>query len=49
VAHTCETWRIRACAERKPQSIGASIWRWHIKWCPGWKSYQGYLAEQEQG
>jgi hypothetical protein len=47
MAHMCETCSIRAYAERKPKSIGARIWKWHIKWCPGWKSYQRYLAKQE--
>jgi hypothetical protein len=24
----------------------ARLWRWHTGWCPGWKAYQAYLAEQ---
>jgi len=33
-------------AERKPQSLLARLWRWHTRWCPGWKAYQKWLAEQ---
>lgn len=47
-AHACERCRIRAYAERKPTSIIARIWRWHTKWCPGWKAYQKSLAEEQQ-
>ena len=24
----------------------ARLWRWHSGWCPGWKSYQRWKAEQ---
>jgi hypothetical protein len=39
----CETCRLRAYSERRPQSWIARLWRWHTGWCPGWKRYQ---AEQ---
>jgi hypothetical protein len=45
--HSCERCRLRAYAERKPHSIIARLWRWHTKWCPGWKAYQKSLAEAE--
>jgi hypothetical protein len=45
---SCETCRFRAYSERKPDSIIARLWRWHTKWCPGWKAYQRELAEQEE-
>jgi len=48
MAHKCETCGLRARSERNPNSIIAKIWRWHTKWCPGWKSYQKYLASQQQ-
>jgi len=48
MAHKCETCGLRARSEANPNSIIAKIWRWHTKWCPGWKSYQKYLAAQEQ-
>jgi hypothetical protein len=47
MAHGCETCKIHAYAERKPKSIIAFIWRLHTKVCPGWRSYQKYLASQQ--
>jgi hypothetical protein len=45
----CEQCRLRAYAERKPDSLLARIWRWHTGWCPGWKAYQKELAAAEGG
>ncbi len=42
----CETCPIRMKAEAQPKSLIARIWRWHTKWCPGWKAYQEHLARQ---
>ena len=42
----CETCPMRKKAEEKPKSFMARLWRWHTRWCPGWKAYQAYLAEQ---
>jgi hypothetical protein len=44
--HACENCGIRRRAEKRPNSLLARIWRWHTGWCPGWKSYQRWLAEQ---
>jgi hypothetical protein len=43
---SCETCQIRKKAEANPKSLMARLWRWHTGWCPGWRSYQAYLAEQ---
>ena len=43
----CASCPLRAKAEEKPNSLLARFWRWHTTWCPGWKAYQEYLAEQE--
>jgi hypothetical protein len=40
----CETCRWRAYSERHPETFWARLWRWHTKWCPGWKAYQRELA-----
>jgi hypothetical protein len=37
---------LRRCAEAKPGSILARIWRWSITWCPGWKACQRQLSER---
>ena len=44
----CETCAMRRRAEEKPNSLWARLWRWHTTWCPGWKKYQRWLAEQGQ-
>jgi hypothetical protein len=45
--HVCEKCPIRAYAERKPAALMARLWRWHTKWCPGWKAYQTELAKKK--
>lgn len=40
---SCEECKMRKLTERKPNSFWAKVWRWHTKWCPGWKSYQKEL------
>jgi hypothetical protein len=43
----CATCSFRLRAEAKPKSLIAKLWRWHTSWCPGWKAYQAYLAQQK--
>ncbi len=45
--HRCENCPIRKKAEAKPNSLLARLWRWHTRWCPGWKAYQKSLAVQK--
>jgi hypothetical protein len=47
MASNCELCKLRRAAERKPDSLLAKLWRWHTKWCPGWKSYQAELARRQ--
>jgi hypothetical protein len=42
----CETCQMRRKAEANPKTLMARLWRWHTRWCPGWKSYQAHLAGQ---
>lgn len=42
----CGDCAFRKRAERNPNSLLAKLWRWHTKWCPGWRSYQKGLAEK---
>lgn len=44
--HPCEICELRKQAEANPGTWKARIWRWHTKICPGWRSYQRYLAAQ---
>ncbi|HSM55814.1 MAG TPA: hypothetical protein VK879_06620 [Candidatus Sulfomarinibacteraceae bacterium] len=43
----CATCKTRMKAEENPRSVSARLWRWHTGWCPGWKEYQTYLANQK--
>lgn len=42
----CENCAWRKRAEARPKSLLALLWRWHTKWCPGWKAYQQSLREE---
>ncbi|MFC1852903.1 hypothetical protein ACFL27_22110 [candidate division CSSED10-310 bacterium] len=44
----CETCNFRARYDANPKSILGRIWRWHIKWCPGWKTYLKSLPEDKK-
>ena len=41
--HGCATCPMRLKAEKNPKSFMARLWKWHTKWCPGWKAYQASL------
>ena len=43
----CAECAMRKKADLKPNSLIGRFWRWHTKWCPGWKAYQAWLAERE--
>lgn len=42
---SCENCPLRRRAEAKPNGLIARLWRWHTKWCPGWKKYQQWLQD----
>jgi hypothetical protein len=44
----CETCKLRAKYDKNPRSILSRIWKWHIGWCPGWKSYIKSLPDEEK-
>lgn len=46
--YSCTSCRLRARYEANPHSILGRIWRWHIRWCPGWKAYLRSLPETER-
>ena len=43
--HSCATCGMRKKAEENPKSFTSRLWKWHTKWCPGWKAYQKSLAK----
>jgi len=44
----CGKCKLRARYDRKPRSILGRLWKWHIGWCPGWKSYLKSLSDEER-
>ncbi|MBN2062811.1 MAG: hypothetical protein JW882_20580 [Deltaproteobacteria bacterium] len=46
--NNCSDCPFRARYDSNPRSILGRLWRWHIRWCPGWKSYIRSLDENEK-
>ena len=46
--HNCEHCPIRAKYDKAPKSFIGRFWRWHIKFCPGWKKYMNSLDEEKR-
>lgn len=44
----CTSCAFRGRYDKNPKSILGRLWRWHINWCPGWKSYMKSLPEEER-
>jgi len=42
----CEKCSFRAKYDNNPRSILGRIWKWHIGFCPGWRSYLKSLPEE---
>ena len=45
---SCEKCRFRAKYDKNPRSLLGRIWKWHIGWCPGWRSYLKSLSVEEK-
>ncbi len=37
--HNCDVCKFRKRYDNNPKSLLGRIWRWHIGFCPGFKSY----------
>ena len=44
----CGNCSFRARYDKNPGSMLGRIWRWHIKWCPGWSIYTRSLNDDER-
>ena len=44
----CENCKLRANYDKNPKSFMGRFWRWHIKFCPGWKAYLKSLDAETQ-
>jgi hypothetical protein len=45
---SCASCPMRAKAEANPKSFMARLWKFHTKFCPGWKAYQKALAAEQK-
>lgn len=43
----CASCPLRAKYDARPQSFIGRLWRFHINFCPGWKSYIKSLPADE--
>jgi hypothetical protein len=48
-SHNCGSCQWRMKYEEEPRSFWGRLWRFHIKICPGWKSYYASLPPAEKG
>lgn len=48
MAEDCVKCRFRAKYDANPRSLLGRLWRWHIKFCPGWKKYYSALPQMEK-
>jgi hypothetical protein len=39
---------MRAKYDQNPKSFAGRFWRWHIRFCPGWKTYMNSLPAEER-
>lgn len=44
----CAKCGLRARYDQNPRSFLGRFWRWHIKFCPGWKRYFDSLPPEEK-
>jgi hypothetical protein len=44
----CADCKMRAKHDTNPKSFMGRFWRWHINWCPGWKSYMKTVSDDEK-
>lgn len=48
VERNCPKCSFRGKYDKNPRSLAGRFWRWHVKWCPGWKGYMKSLSEEER-
>lgn len=44
--HNCDNCAWRAKYDARPRSLLGRLWRWHIRFCPGWRAYCAALPEE---
>jgi hypothetical protein len=46
--HNCEKCSFRAKYDNNSKSLLGRLWKWHIRFCPGWKRYITSLPIDER-
>ena len=44
----CATCRFRRIYDERPKSFLGRLWRFHARWCPGWKAYMLSLPQEHR-
>lgn len=44
----CNDCKMRKVFDKNNNSFIGKFWRWHINFCPGWKSYYMSLDEEQK-
>ncbi len=44
----CAECSMRAKYDKNPKSLIGRFWKWHTKFCPGWKKYLDTLNDMEK-
>ena len=44
----CEQCKFRGKYDEDPRSFLGRLWKWHTRWCPGWKQYLKSLPDEER-
>lgn len=44
----CANCSMRKNYDNNPKSLKGRFWKWHIKFCPGWKAYLRALPNEER-
>lgn len=44
----CAKCKLRAQYDKDPRSFVGRFWKWHIRFCPGWKNYIKSLEKNER-
>ncbi len=44
----CDECKMRAKYDENPKSFAGRFWKWHIKFCPGWKMYMKSIDDEKR-
>ena len=44
----CGSCKIKAKYDTNPRSLLGRLWKFHIRFCPGWKAYLVSLPEEQR-